>query len=186
MKVPRLVVLTDRSQLPDDRSLLHTVAACGTAGLEAIIVRELDLEPAARERLIARLVDLVPMVISARVPVKIARGLHVSAHQPRGGGWWGRSCHSRAELDRAAADGAAWATLSPFARTPSKPGYGPPIDHDAFTDAPLPVLALGGIDPGSAADAMRAGAHGVAAMGAVMRAPHPGDMIRALKAAVHG
>lgn len=184
MRIPRLVVLTDRSQLPDDRSLLRTVDACGTAGLEAVIVRELDLTPVARERLIARMSDLVPTVISARQPVKTALGIHVAAHQPAGCGWWGRSCHSRSEVVQAATDGAAWATLSPFAVSPSKPGYGPPLHPSVYADAPLPVLALGGIDVQRAAQAVQAGAHGVAVMGVVMRARHPGDVIRALNAAV--
>ena len=44
----------------------------------------------------------------------------------------------------------------------------------------MPVLALGGIDVPTAAGALAAGAHGVAVMGAVMRAPAPAALVAAL------
>ncbi len=113
-------------------------------------------------------------MLSSRVPVEAAHGLHLSADQEwTGGGWFGRSCHDPAQVRRAAGEGAAYVTLSPFSATASKPGYGPPVPRSAYTSTGIPVLALGGVDPGNAAAAREAGAHGVAVMGCVMRAVDP-------------
>ena len=75
----------------------------------------------------------------------------------------------------------AWVTLSPYAASASKPGYRPLLSADAFAGHALPVLALGGITPGNAAEARAAGAHGVAVMGAVMRAPDPAAVVARLR-----
>jgi thiamine-phosphate pyrophosphorylase len=183
MRVPSLVLLTDRSQLPPGRDLVETVRACAGSGLRQVVVREHDLDPSTRRRLVDDLVGVGDLtVLASRVPVESAHGVHLSADQEwPGGGWFGRSCHDPAELRRAAAEGAAYATLSPFAATASKPGYGPPVPRgDYAVDAGLPVLALGGVGQGNAAAAREAGAHGVAVMGGVMRAADPGGVVRRL------
>ena len=66
------------------------------------------------------------------------------------------------------------------AATASKPGYGPPLpsaEYAAAADAGIPVYALGGLGRDNAAAALGAGAHGVAVMGAVMRAPDPAAVV---------
>jgi thiamine-phosphate pyrophosphorylase len=86
----------------------------------------------------------------------------------------GVSAHDGAGIARAAAQGADYVTLSPVFPSLSKPGYGPPLELEGFArlaaNAPLPVLALGGIDAGNAASVRAAGAAGVAVMGALLRA----------------
>jgi thiamine-phosphate pyrophosphorylase len=93
----------------------------------------------------------------------------------------GVSTHDAAGLAAAAADGADYATLGPFAPTPGK---GPPLGEDAFATmvrtAALPVLALGGVKSSNAATALRAGAHGVAVIRAVTRAADPAAAVCAL------
>ncbi|MEM9072726.1 MAG: thiamine phosphate synthase [Myxococcota bacterium] len=75
----------------------------------------------------------------------------------------GASRHDREGLEQAAAEGADYATLSPFATVPGK---GPALGADGFKaqrkGVDLPVLALGGIDRERAAMALAAGADGVA------------------------
>jgi thiamine-phosphate pyrophosphorylase len=44
----------------------------------------------------------------------------------------------------------------------------------------VPVLALGGVQPDTVAGALEAGAHGVAVMGAVMRAETPAKIVTRL------
>jgi len=97
----------------------------------------------------------------------------------------GRSCHDAAELAHATGEGCDYVTLSPVFPSPSKPGYGPALGPDRFgalcARAGLPVYALGGITTAAQAAACRAaGAHGVAVMGAVMRADDPAAAVKEL------
>ncbi|ANH38478.1 thiamine-phosphate pyrophosphorylase [Nocardioides dokdonensis FR1436] len=184
--LPRLLLLTDRAQLAKGRGLSATVAECAAAGLEAVVVREHDLD----RRGFAALVDTLLAVPGLRVLTSRrahpgAAGLHLAAHQPAPAtGVFGRSCHDAAGLAAAAAEGAAWATVSPYAATASKPGHGPPLDPALLgRDHGLPVWALGGLDPTNAAGALGAGAAGVAVMGAVMRARDPAQVVADLLAA---
>lgn len=178
--LPRLLLLTDRHQLLAGRSLVDTVAACAERGLTHVVLRELDLPAVRREALAAALARTGVSVIAARAPLAAAAAVHLSAVQPWVDGPHGRSCHSRDEVTAAALGGAGWATLSPYAGSPSKPGYGPPLPPGSYAELPIPVFALGGIAPDTAAGARRAGAHGVAVMGAVMRANDPGAVVTAL------
>lgn len=190
--LPRLLVLTDRSQLRLGRGLVATITECAAAGLTHVVVREHDLAPPARRGLVAALAAVPGLcVISSRVPDPAAHGLHLAAAatgrgpDPAAGcSVVGRSCHNRAEVRRAARDGLDYVTLSPFAASRSKPGYGPALDSAAFADLPLPTYALGGIVTGNAAAARDAGAHGVAVMGAVMRAADPAAVVADLLEAV--
>ncbi|HJQ03808.1 MAG TPA: thiamine phosphate synthase [Nocardioides sp.] len=204
MDLPRLLLLTDRSQLRLGRSLVRTVAECVEAGATHVVLRELDEPEEARAALAAALVGVGATVIAAHTPLPGATGLHLPAVGQAApascvpaSNWlrarkqpvacpqateaaWGRSCHSPESVRAAAEEGAAWATLSPYAASDSKRGYGPPLPPTAFEDHPIPVFALGGITPANAAEARRAGAHGVAVMGAVMRAQDPAEVVRAL------
>jgi len=180
-ELPRLIMLTDRAQLRLGRGLVRTVEECVGAGLRAVVVREHDLAPAARQALVARLAALPDLtVIGSRIPDPAAHGTHLAADQPVVEGWFGRSCHSRADVASAAAEGAAWATLSPYSASRSKPGYGPPLPADEYADLPLPTFALGGITATNAATARAAGAYGVAVMGEVMRASDPAAVVSRL------
>lgn len=184
--IPRLVVLTDRSQLRLGRGLVRTIRECVDAGLRAVVVREHDLPPAARSALVRELTGLPGLtVISSRIPDVTVHGLHLAAHQaPPRHGAWGRSCHSADDVRRAADQGARWATLSPYDVSLSKPGDRPTLPPEAFLDHPIPVLALGGVDASNAAAAVAAGAHGVAVMGAVMRAADPSAVVADLLGAL--
>lgn len=186
--LPRLLVLTDRSQLPLGRSLFATMAACAEAGLSHVVLRELDEPLEHRAKVAELLAGLGLNVIAAHAPLPAAVGLHLPASArcdtASVGLHRGRSCHSATEVARAAEEGFDYAMLSPYALTESKPGYGPPLGPDAFVDLPLPTYALGGITPDNAAAAVAAGAHGVAVMGAVMRAEETAEVVRDLLAAL--
>jgi thiamine-phosphate pyrophosphorylase len=69
--------------------------------------------------------------------------------------------------------------------TDSKPGYGPALGLDGLAAGRravpgLPVVALGGVEPGRARACVEAGAAGVALMGAVMRAGDPAAVVRSV------
>lgn len=182
--MPGVLLLTDRSQQPLGRSLQVTVAAAVSAGVTHVVLRELDLSDAERAGLATEFVEVGATVIAARRWVPGCVAVHLAAGQAAGVGPFGRSCHSRADVHAAAAEGASYATLGPYAATPSKPGYGPPLDPTAYAGLPVPTYALGGIARGNAAAAVAAGATGVAVMGAVMRADDPaavaGDLLEAV------
>ena len=181
MTLPRLLLLTDRAQLPEGVSLRTHLTACVDAGATHIVVRELDLSPSARAALVEEVTGLGATVLAARERVIGVDGLHQSSTaRGRVHGLTGRSCHTRAEADIAAADGCAYITLGPFAATDSKPGYGPALDPATYADLPLPTYALGGVGQANAASAVEAGASGVAVMGAVMRSRTPGTVVRDL------
>lgn len=189
MSLPRLLVLTDRSQLPLGRSLVSTIDACVAAGATRVVVRELDEPPAARAALAAAVRDAGGTPVAAHGGIAACNAVLLPRYMlqeacdagltPRYK-WLGASCHTAEEVRRAADLGATFASLSPFAETPSKPGYGPPVDPAEFADLPIPTYALGGITPANAAEAVDHGAHGVAVMGAVMRAADPGHVVREL------
>lgn len=184
--LPRLLVLTDRSQLPLGRRLRSVLTACAEAGLTHVVLREPDLADEQRAGLAADLAATGLVVIAAHRPAPGATGLHLASGQSApapdasSATNWGRSCHSAPDVVAAAREGASWATLSPYALTESKPGYGPPLPAQAFAGNGIPVYALGGINPGNATAAREAGAYGVAVMGAVMRAPDPAGVVAAL------
>ena len=181
MNLTPVLLLTDRHQLPVGRSLERTVRDCASAGLEAVVLRELDLTEPQRAELAEDLARHVT-VISARTLLPPAAGVHLAAHQPSVMTRHGRSCHDESELREAVSGGAEWVTLSPVAASTSKPGYGPVLGIDGFralapSAAGVPVYALGGIDVANAAAFQRAGAHGVAVMSTVMRADDPATVI---------
>ncbi|KRA38430.1 MULTISPECIES: thiamine phosphate synthase [unclassified Nocardioides] len=181
----RLLLLTDRTLVPPGRTLVDVLREAAGAGLTQVVLRETDLSDGERQDIADAARGLGLAVIAAHRPVMGSAGLHVPAGASPGRATrWGRSCHSRAEVSRAAGDGAWWATLSPYTWTESKPGHGPPLPPDAFENLPLPVYALGGVTAGNAEQARKAGAYGVAVMGAVMRAEDPAAVVADLLRAV--
>ena len=178
MSLPRLLLLTDRSQLPPGASLIGHLAACIDAGATHIVVRELDLAPSERAVIVEDLNRLGAAVQCARERVVGAAGLH-QASTVRGPaqGLTGRSCHTADEVAIAAADGCDYVTLGPFATSESKPGYGPALPAIAYAARSIWTYALGGVTSANAEHAREAGADGVAVMGAVMRSTDPGALV---------
>lgn len=197
---PRLVVVTDRHGAASrGRTVAAVVADAVDAGAPAVLLRDKDLPTAER---IALGEQIRPLVAEAGATLLVssdpdlarhldADGLHLAAADPPCRdviGILGRSCHDLAEVVSAQREGVGYVFVSPVAPTPSKPGHGPalgPTGLGALVTAadPVPVLALGGVTPGNAADWRVAGAHGIAVMGGVMAAADPGAAVRALLAA---
>jgi thiamine-phosphate pyrophosphorylase len=181
MTLPPLLVLTDRTLTA--RPLTEVVRAAVDGGATCVVLREKDLPHDERAALADALRVFVPILLVASASTVPSYGVHLAAAdqlpaaRPR---IVGRSAHSAGDLAAAAAEGCDYATLSPIFATASKPGYGPALGVDALRDAPLPVYALGGVDPSNAGGCVAAGAAGVAVMGYVMRADDPARAVREL------
>jgi thiamine-phosphate pyrophosphorylase len=205
MAAPSLLLITDRrnSILP----LEDVIAQALEAGCRWIMLREKDLATAELCPLIET-VQAATQKYGATLSINgdftaasIAgvRAVHLPQGQPTATirrvmgakTLIGVSAHSIDEAMQAVAEGANYITASPMFETPSKPGYGPALGADGLgaivASVSIPVLALGGITADNAGDCVRAGAGGVAVMGAVMRSQTPGriiaDLIASLAAA---
>ncbi len=101
--------------------------------------------------------------------------------------WISRSVHNVEAAVRAERDGADMLVLGTVFPSPSHPG-GPSIGVEgvrAVCDAVrIPVIGIGGITAENAADVMRAGASGVAVIGAIFDAADPRAAAAELRAAI--
>ena len=93
----------------------------------------------------------------------------------------GISTHSIEQAREAEAAGADYIGFGPLFPTTTKdagPCQGTEMLRSLRNAVTLPVLAIGGITPDNLAEAMRAGADGVAVISAVLSAPDPGAVAR--------
>jgi thiamine-phosphate pyrophosphorylase len=102
----------------------------------------------------------------------------------------GVSVHNEAEIRQAELDGADHVSLSPIFATPTKPDHQSPLGLEGVRRlsglAHIPVIAIGGIHVGNAAEVIRAGARGICVVSAIIAAPDPELAARELKGAVTG
>ena len=198
--MPRLLLLASpsRSHLPLPDLAREAVAG----GADALLVRAPDLAPEALRALAEPLATVLAggaaLLVSREVGVARALGCGVQLPERGGsavaarevlgpGALVGRSVHSANAAADAASDGADYLLAGHCFPTASHPGQ-PPIGPDGLraiaVAARSPVLAIGGIDAGNAAAAIRAGAAGVAVLGAIGEAADPARAAAAIRAAV--
>jgi len=159
-----LVVVTDRGRCRG--ALVDACAAAVRGGATAVLLRDRDLPRRERAR-IARALRRVTRDLGAAFLVHgdadLAReagadGVHFSAAEGARrvpGLLVGVSCHSGAEVRRAARAGADYALLGPVERTESHPGTRPlgwPAFRRVAAVAGMPVLPIGGVTARSPAD----------------------------------
>jgi thiamine-phosphate pyrophosphorylase len=203
VSVPRLVVITDLACADERRTIsaLASVLAVLPPSIVAVGLR--DHEAPVRRRLaFGRSLVALARAKGAKVlvhdRVDVARAIEadgvqlgarsIDADDARAllpnGSIVARSCHDAHELARARDERADWATLSPIFSSPNK---GTPLGEARFAELrasvpTLPILALGGVDASNVERAHRAGAVGVAVIRAVLSAPDPAAVARALVA----
>lgn len=192
---PRLFCLVSGD---DDLSLLPQLAALGIGFQVRDKARgdrdHLDLTCAVLES--AREYDAL-VVVDDRLDVALAAGAHgvhlghtdlpvAVARRLAPGLLIGATCRDRTEVESAAAAGADYAGFGPVRATTSKAGLPEPLGLAAVTTATglLPLVAIGGLDVVSAAEARSAGAHAVAVIGAIWRHRDPLTAAKELLAAV--
>lgn len=99
-------------------------------------------------------------------------------------GWIGQSVHSRDEAEKAVRERSDFLVVGNIFETETHPGR-PAAGLDlvrATSGLGVPVIAIGGITPGRAAEVHAAGAYGVAAIRALWSAPDPAAATLALLA----
>lgn len=100
----------------------------------------------------------------------------------------GYSPEGVADARRAAADGARYLGVGPFGATSTKPDAGTAIGAEGLCSIAravrIPVVAIGGIHQANAADAIAAGAAGIAVVSAVIAASNPAAVAHELRAIV--
>jgi thiamine-phosphate pyrophosphorylase len=189
---PIVCYVTERKALaaPDiTEDLLARIRAAVAAGVDWVQIRERDM-PARQLLALAKATmtvcgECARIVINDRLDIALAAGaagVHLGgASVParevvrwcRGGNapaefLIGASCHSLEEGREAEAAGASYIFFGPVFETPSKKSFGPPQGVERLAEicraVRIPVIAIGGVNAGNAAECLRAGAAGIAAI----------------------
>ena len=178
LALPPVMGITCAEDVGEDAFLVRADRALAS-GLRLVQVREKGWPQARRDGFARRLVPLAH-AHGARVVVNgmpddaqrvKADGVHwtsaslaAAASRPEGM-LVGASCHTREELDRAAAIGVDYALVGPVLATPTHPGA-TPLGWDGFArtieHTRVPVYALGGLATADLDAALDHGAHGIA------------------------
>jgi thiamine-phosphate pyrophosphorylase len=173
-------------------SLLETISAAATAGVDWIQIREKDLEARELAELSALAVracrgttarvivnDRLDVAFAApaggahlgesSLPVAEARRLIEARRKTREGEFLvGVSCHSTVSARTAAEGGADYIFFGPIFPTPAKAAFGAPQGLARLAEVcravHVPVLAIGGITAENAAACWECGAAGIAAI----------------------
>jgi thiamine-phosphate pyrophosphorylase len=171
-----LYYITDRNAFPGDeisrrRRLLEKIGEAARAGVDYIQLREKDLSARELESLAREAVGVIRearqlpsdpqfvVVPSLRKPRRVG---HPLPETPL----IGVSCHSPADVERAAANGATFAVFAPVFEKKDVPDAQPAglVQLAEACRAEIPVLALGGITAENARSCFKAGACGIAAI----------------------
>jgi thiamine-phosphate pyrophosphorylase len=201
---PPLLLITDRRQavLP----LTDIVEAALVGGCRWVSMREKDLSEADQLVLAGTLRSIVrrhDAFLTLHGDAALAKacdadGVHLAAGSDAianralvgPGKLLGVSLHSVSEAKAIDPNVVDYVIAGPAFETASKPGYGPAIGQKALAEiaraASVPVLAIGGLDAARAAELLAALPVGIAVMGGVMRATHPGQEVKALLSVLAG
>jgi len=203
-RVGRLHVITDTTiQDRFDHEELARLAIAGgadTIQLRDKLLSDEDLIAVARGVLAVCRLAGVPLVVNDRIQVAAesgADGVHLghddapigAARTALGpGAMVGGTAATAEEVAQVAEAGADYVGFGHIYPTSTKQKPGPPVGLDglgrACAAARIPVIGIGGITAETAAEVVRAGAWGVAVIGAVCAAGDPMGAARALAVAV--
>jgi thiamine-phosphate pyrophosphorylase len=196
-----LYLVTDRS-LSRGRSTLEVVRAAVRGGVTCVQLRE---KRCSTREFIDEALKLkafldsrgVPLIINDRVDVALAvaaDGVHLGqSDMPlpaaravvRDSMVIGISAESLRDAVEAEIGGADYLGVSPIFATPTKTDTAPPLGLaglQAIRQAvKTPLVGIGGLNRGNAAEAVRSGADGVAVVSAIVAAEYPEQAARELK-----
>lgn len=185
-------------------ALRERIRAAATAGVDWVQIREKDLPGRELLGLAREAVGMgsARVIVNDRADVALAAGaagVHLGGESAplRDVARWlrigaapegflvGASCHSVDKVRQAEAEGASYAFFGPVFDTPSKRTFGEPqgiARLDAACRAvKIPVIGIGGISEENAADCIRAGAAGIAAIRLFQDAGGAAELARAIE-----
>jgi len=192
--LPRLHAITDEriARRTDLEEVARALAIAGGANL-ALHARGRALTGLEHYELANRLTVYPPtrLFVNDRLDIALALNaagvqlgagsLPVSAARRVRAAWWiGKSVHDLAEADAAKAEAADYLLVGPVYATTSHPDRAP-LGLETLgriSELGLPVIAIGGIDPGRARQVKAAGAYGAAAIRALWDVPDPAGAAR--------
>ena len=197
-------------------ALLDKIRAAAAAGVDWVQVREKDLSARELLALVREAVALgsdrpasIQVIVNDRLDVALAAGAagvhlgHASVPARDVVRWCragnapadflvGVSCHSLEGAQEAESAGASYTYFGPIYETPSKIPFGKPHGVEELAHVAkavrIPVIAIGGVNESNAAECIRAGATGIAAIRMIQDASDV-DNAAALKKvieAIHG
>jgi thiamine-phosphate pyrophosphorylase len=201
---PTLYLVTD-PDVGHGRPLSAIVTQAVRGGVTLVQLRDKRAEGKALMELareLRRVLDPagVPLIVNDRADVAVAAGAagcHVGQTDlpaPKARALLGESALLGLSLDvpaqaREADPGLLdYIAFGPFAATETKTDAGLPVGTDGIhavrSLTTLPLVAIGGIDAGSAGAAIEAGADGIAVVSAIMAAPDPEAAARELRGVI--
>ena len=199
-----LYLVTDRG-LSLGRSTVDIVRAAVAGGVTCVQLREKECSTrqfVAEARAVRELLNgtNVPLIINDRIDVALAVGasgvhlgqtdMHIAdARRVVGSSMLiGISAECVEDAVRAQAEGADYIGISPVFSTPTKTDTAPALGLHGIAliraAVSLPLVGIGGVKPGNAADVLRAGCDGVAVVSAIVSAPDPQQAAAELKAII--
>ena len=205
---PIVCYVTDRKALREKKTvsaLLDRIREAAAAGVDWVQIREKDLP--ARE-LLAVVRDAVALasvrvIVNDRLDVALAAGAagvhlgHASVPAREVVRWYragnapadflvGVSCHSLEGAQEAESAGASYTYFGPIHETPSKIPFGKPHGVEELAHVAkavrIPVIAIGGVNESNAAECIRAGAAGIAAIRMIQDASNVVALKKAIEA----
>ncbi len=198
------MLVTDRALVgggptgPSDERLVEAVAAAVEGGVNAVQLREKDLDTQALTALARRLRETIGgrALFIVNGDAGVARevavdGVHLPADapfaRPDGVALVGRSVHSVEAAVQAEREGADYVIVGPIYETPSHRGVeaaGVRLVSAVVAAVSVPVVAIGGITAARVPDVLSAGAGGVAVISAILGAKSPAAAARTLREAL--
>ncbi len=211
ISTPIVCYVTDRKSLAGDRSvtaLLEKIRAVVAAGVDWVQIREKDVSASDLLELARQAVraGVARVIINDRLDVALAAGAagvhlgHASIPARDAVRWCrqanapadfmiGVSCHSLEGAKEAESAGASYTYFGPIYETPSKIPFGAPHGiaelATVCTAVRIPVIAIGGVNESNAAECIKAGAAGIAAIRMMQEAPSE-IALRATVETIHG
>lgn len=193
-------MITDKKLAGKD--FLKIIKKSSECGVKAIQLREKKL-PAAK---VVTLANSIKKIIQPQTKLIINERLDIASlakangiHSPVNGLSRkyipseliaGKSVHSKLEAVKAEKEGYDYILFGPIFRTPAKVIYGSPQGLNRLSDicnsVNIPVFAVGGITPKRVKKCLKAGAHGVAVIRAVMKSADVKKSINEFKAELGG